>query len=221
MSINPDFITDFWLVVGALGYGLIIILAIRSAQWWRLRDQRDLNVLICVILGVLSIWTLKADYVSTLNLHLIGATLLTMMFGWSFAVLAISIVIIAATIIQGDSWITLPWNVLLSGVLPIIVSYRIFCFAEHRLPNHFFVYIFVCTFFSAALAMASVIFATTTIHVLSGAFSLEYLSYNYFQYGLLLMFPEAFVTGMLMSIFVVYRPQWVSTFDDRRYLHKH
>ena len=38
------------------------------------------------------------------------------------------------------------------------------------------------------------------------------------QYIPLFMFPEAFVTGMLISIFVVYRPNWVTTFDDERYI---
>jgi uncharacterized membrane protein len=29
---------------------------------------------------------------------------------------------------------------------------------------------------------------------------------------------EAFATGMLITVMVVYKPQWVATFDDRRYL---
>jgi uncharacterized membrane protein len=29
---------------------------------------------------------------------------------------------------------------------------------------------------------------------------------------------EAFATGMLITLMVVYRPAWVATFDDRRYL---
>jgi uncharacterized membrane protein len=34
----------------------------------------------------------------------------------------------------------------------------------------------------------------------------------------LFMFPEMFVTGMLTSIFVVYKPEWVITFHDERYI---
>ena len=33
-----------------------------------------------------------------------------------------------------------------------------------------------------------------------------------------LMYPEAFLSGAMLSILVVYRPQWVATFDDSRYL---
>jgi uncharacterized membrane protein len=34
----------------------------------------------------------------------------------------------------------------------------------------------------------------------------------------LLMFAEAFITGMLISAFVIYKPQWVMTFDDQHYI---
>ena len=227
MSVNPEFFTNFWTVFGVLLYGWILLKAARSAQWWRLRNQYDLNILLFTMLGVFFIWTLRADFASSqltfgLNLHLLGTTLMTMMFGWAFAILAMSVVIISFTIITApagsDSLFMIPWNALLTCVLPVFVSYRLFRFADRRLPNNFFIYIFICTFLGAALAMASTILATSGIHYLSGAFSIEYLSYNYFPYGLLLMFPEAFITGMLMSIFVAYRPHWVSSFDDNRYL---
>ena len=31
-------------------------------------------------------------------------------------------------------------------------------------------------------------------------------------------FGEAMVAGMLLTLFMVYRPTWVTTFDDARYL---
>jgi uncharacterized membrane protein len=229
MSINPEVISGFWMAIGTLLYALFVLKAIVSAQWWRLKNQSDLNVLLFAILGVFFIWIMKAEFAGSqssfaLNLHLLGATLLTMMFGWAFAILAISIVLLAFSLFATpsvDTFYSLPWNALLSGILPVVVSYSLFRLIDRRLPNNFFIYIFICTFFGAALAMASVILATTVMHILTSSFSIEYLSYNYIPYGLLLMFPEAFITGMLMSIFVAYRPQWVSTFDDRRYLQKH
>ena len=230
MNVNPQFFNSFWLVVGALVYAWVLIMAVRSAQWWRLQNHDDLNVLLYSMLGVFFIWAMNADFptsqsIAGLNLHLLGTTLITMMFGWAFAVMAMSLVLIAFTIMTAapslDTWFTLPWNMLASCVLPIFISYRLYRFVDQRLPNHFFIYIFICAFFGAALSMASVILATTGIHFFSGAYSLAKLSYNYLPYGLILMIPEAFITGMLMSIFVAYRPEWVSTFDDQRYLRNH
>lgn len=230
MSVNPEFIAFPWLLFGAFVYAGCLLFAVGGAQWRRLRNQRDLNILLFAILGVIFMWRLDTSFIGnqsafTLNMHFSGATLMTLMFGWAFAMLAMSIVVLVTTLSTAtphmDALVAIPWNTLLTGVLPVLASYHLFRFADRRLPNHFFVYIFVCTFFGAALAVASVMFATTGFHYLSGSFNLEYLKYNYYSYTLLLMFPEAFLTGMLMSIFVVYRPQWVSTFDDQRYLRNH
>jgi uncharacterized membrane protein len=221
MSVNPEFIPDFWVIFGTVVYGLILYRALRVAAWWHLKDTRDFNIYLSAILAILFIWTMKAGIDASLSFHLIGATLLTLMFGWAFAVLGISVVVIGTTIIQDGSWTMLPLNVLLSGILPVAVSHLIFRFTDRRLPKNFFIYIFVCAFFGAALAMSSVVFATTLTHYLSGAFSIAYLQYNYYQYALLIMFPEAFVTGLLMTLFVAYRPHWVSTFRDELYLRNH
>ena len=221
MDINPDFLVTFWAVLGAIGYGLVLLLAIRQARWWHLRDRRDFNVLACAMFGVLFIWTMQAGVAATLSLHLLGATLLTLMFGWAFAFMIISVVLISLSVMHDGSWLILPWNALLLGALPISISYGIFRFTDRYLPNNFFIYIFICAFLGAALSMASVIVATTAMHYFSGTYNMAYMGYNYVPYGLLLMFPEAFITGMLMSIFVAYRPHWVSTFDDQRYLQSH
>jgi uncharacterized membrane protein len=37
-------------------------------------------------------------------------------------------------------------------------------------------------------------------------------------YTPLFMFPEMFITGMLIRVFFVYKPDWVITFDDERYI---
>ena len=41
---------------------------------------------------------------------------------------------------------------------------------------------------------------------------------SFLPYGLLLAWGEAFLTGLLTAIFVVYEPRWMATFDDARYL---
>ena len=53
----------------------------------------------------------------------------------------------------------------------------------------------------------------------SHAFESTYALREYLWYFLLLLFPEAFITGTLITLFVVFRPHWVISFDDRRYLH--
>jgi uncharacterized membrane protein len=227
MNVNPQFFSNFWLLVGALCYGWVLLKSLRSVQWWRLRNPHDLTILLYTILGVFVMWLMNTDIrvgetAAWPSLHLLGAALVTLMFGWAFAVLAMSVVIIAFTLITEPLFLGnllgLPWNILLTGVLPVSLAYVLFRLIDRYLPNNFFIYIFFSAFFNAALALASVIATTTLVHLISGAYPLDTLLYTYLPYGLILVFPEAFITGMLMSIFVAYRPQWVSTFDDQRYL---
>lgn len=221
MNLQPEQLSLFWSLAGAMLCALILWRAVRRAPWWHLRDAQDLNVLLFAILGVLFIWTMEAGLGNALTLHLLGATLLTLMFGPWFAILALGFILLALTLYNGGSLQSLPWLVLLLGALPSAVSYGVFRLSDRYLPNNFFVYVFVCAFFGAALAMLSAMAATTALHAASGVYPPGYLVHNYFQYTLLLIFPEAFLTGMLMAIFVAFRPQWVSTFDDRRYLRRH
>ncbi|HEB58005.1 MAG TPA: hypothetical protein ENJ01_02170, partial [Gammaproteobacteria bacterium] len=62
MIVNPENFSIFWLVVGALAYGWVLVRAVRRAQWWRLRDPTDLNVLLASTVGVLLMWLLNANF---------------------------------------------------------------------------------------------------------------------------------------------------------------
>jgi uncharacterized membrane protein len=59
---------------------------------------------------------------------------------------------------------------------------------------------------------------STGFAALAGAYPLGYLLDEYLPYYLLMAWSEAFATGMLITVMVVYKPEWVATFDDHRYL---
>ena len=98
------------------------------------------------------------------------------------------------------------------------VTWGIYRMVERKLPNHLFVYIFLNAFFGAAIAIMSVGFLSTGFLAVAGAYTLGYLLEEYLPYYLLMAWGEAFVTGMLVTMMVVWKPEWVATFDDRRYL---
>lgn len=210
-----------WLWLGHLLYWPLLAYAVRRAPWYHLRDSESLNVLLGAVVALILVWTMQAGFVQGLNLHLLGATLLTLMFGWQFAFLCVSLVLLGATATGEGGWLVFPVNGLLLAALPVLVSHGIYRFADRRLPNHFFIYIFLCAFFGAAVAMGAVGLVSTLVLQLAEVYSFEYIHYNYLRYFPLLMFPEAFITGMIMTLLVVYCPRWVSTFDDARYLKNH
>ena len=218
MSILPAHFSIAELVSLYLLSILVGGVAAYRAPWFHLKETESLNILLAVTVGIMVVWTLRAGFAPGLDIHLVGATLLTLMFGWEFATMAIALVLVAHTIYAGTSWYALPVNLLLVGALPALVSQGIFRVSDTRLPNNFFIYIFVCAFFGAAIAVAAVVFTTSGIHWVGGTYKWDYVWQNYTRYVPLVMLPEAFITGMLMSVFIAYRPEWVSSFDDHRYL---
>jgi uncharacterized membrane protein len=86
------------------------------------------------------------------------------------------------------------------------------------LPAHFFVYIFVVTFFGAALSLVTAGVAGAAVLTLAAGLPAEIVFGEYVPYLLYLAFGEATLTGMVLTLAVAYRPQWVATFDDARYL---
>jgi uncharacterized membrane protein len=204
-----------WVLWAALALGGLFLA--RRCAWRMLADRDNLNVFLGATVAVLGLWLIKTGIKPGLHFHMLGATALTLMFRPGFALLALALVTLAVTLLSGE-YNALPANILIMGAVPVAVSWGIFRLADRRFINHLFVYIFVNAFFGAALAITAVGLASTAFAAATGAYPLAYLLDEYLPYYLLMAWAEAFATGMLVTLMVVYKPQWVATFDDRRYL---
>jgi uncharacterized membrane protein len=153
-----------------------------------------------------------------LDLHLLGAMVATLLFGPQLAMAVLGIVLAAVMLATGGDWPSLGLNWLLMVVWPVLVAEGVRRLVAWRLPRHFFVYVFVVAFFgSAATVMAQGLLASVVLSI-AGVYSLEFLASDYLPYFLLLGFSEAWLSGAVITVMVIYRPDWVATFDDRLYL---
>lgn len=218
MNLPDDLLPASWYWVSHVLFFLVLGWAIHAAPWRRLKDDEMLHLWLGTCVLLMAMWTIKTGIKPGLNFHLLGATLFTLMFGPWLAIVGLSVVLLGATWFGPIGWDSFSVNGLLMGVVPVAVSYAIFRLTDRRLPNHFFIYIFINAFIGAALAMAVTGLTATGVLALSGAYSADYLSSNYLPYFLLMGWSEALLTGMLTTLLVVYKPQWVATFDDARYI---
>lgn len=215
----PDILLPSTLLWVANGLALsMIALAVRLAPWRMLQRPDLLNVCMGAAVALMLVWSIKAGVRPGLDFHLLGCTLLTLMFGPWLALTVLAIVLLAVTLSGAAGWASLGINFLLMATLPVLLSHAIFRIADARLPNHLFVYIFVNAFFGAGLAMFSCGLAAVTVLSSAGAYSSSYLNTQYLPYFILMGWSEAMLTGMLITLLVVYRPGWVYTFNDERYL---
>ncbi|TCJ13428.1 hypothetical protein EZJ19_10280 [Parasulfuritortus cantonensis] len=217
MNLVSSHIPAGWAVALWLLLAGLFVVMWRQAAWRVLKAPGNLNVLLGATVALLGLWLIKAGVRPGLNIHLLGATALTLMFRPWFAILAMALVIAGLTVHNGQ-YAAYPANVLMMGVLPVSISWAIYRLVDRKLPNHVFIYIFLNCFFGAGITIALVGIASTLMAGALGIYSFNYLLENYLPFYLLMAWAEAFATGMVMTLLVVYKPEWVATFDDHRYL---
>jgi uncharacterized membrane protein len=218
VDLTADLIPAPWLWLANLLCGVVLLHVLRRAPWGWLREPMDLNIWLATCLGLLLAWSLRAGIDPGLHLHFLGAMLLTLMFGWYFAVLGLGLVTAGITVLGHADWLAFGANMLVLGIIPVSFCYLVFLLVEWKLPRNFFIYIFVTAFWGSALSMVVTALVSAAFLNLAGDLPWRELTQGYLPYALLLGFPEGFTTGLLMSIFVVYKPQWVYTFRDDKYL---
>ena len=219
MNTPYGLLPESWLWLAVIVYGLVMLLAIVSTRWRDYTEQPErAHVLLGSSVALILIWQITTTSLPGLEYHYLGATLMTLMFGWQRALLVISLVLLGQIFNGSSDWQTYPMNVLTMGLVPILTSYGIYRLIDRILPKHIFIYIFINGFFGAALAMFSAIAVSSALLIAGGVYTFTQLSYDYFPFLPLMMFPEAFITGMFTSILVAMYPNWITTFDDARYL---
>ena len=200
-------------------FGLCICLAVYHAGWRELgANSSQQHVYFGAIALLLLMWGFKAGITPGLGFHHLGATLFALMFNWSRAILGLGVVLVASYLVAQFDWLSLGINGLFSVVLPIAVSIGILRLSWRYLPDNLFIYIFICAFFGAAIAVAASHFGIALVLFYSGAYPWETLWNESIIILPLFMLPEGFITGLLITLFVVYLPNWVRTFDDSRYI---
>jgi uncharacterized membrane protein len=175
----------------------------------RLPDRTRLHRLLAATALVAALWGVHAELPAGFALHFLGATLMYLMFGAPLALAGMALAAALACTLGAGDWHALPALWLADGAVPVACAFAAHRLIERYAPHNLFVYVFGAAFAGAGLSM----FASLATHRLLGD-SVE----PFVALGLMLGFGEAFLTGALVTLFVVYRHDWVCTFDDSRYL---
>jgi uncharacterized membrane protein len=198
------------LALGAL------IKSVINARWKLLQAPTVLSAWCACIILLTMVWRFRINVSSDLSLHLLGLSLLPLMFGRALATLGLSLTVIAYTALFNGLWSNLGLNLLLLAIMPAWLSDLILRATQRFLPHHLFVYLFGNGFFGSMAVLSLSGLCSMAAHMLwtrpSGPTS------DAIAYMLLLAWGETFVVGFLVTIFAVYRPNWLLTFDDRIYL---
>ena len=108
------------------------------------------------------------------------------------------------------------WIVLI--LIPVLVTEICARWVERLQPRNLFVYIFCSGFFPAALVAVLVLLVGLGVLLIDGIYQMPPWLDDFAGYLWLIMFPEAFINGMVITALVVFYPDWLETFNRTRYL---
>lgn len=218
MEVQGDYFSTMMLTVVGMISAFGIMLAAYMAPWSRILRGEYFHVFAgsCVFLMVM--WMIRAEVYEGIEFHLLFLTTLTLMFGWSLAVIGGCLSLLALAIAGVSSWPGLLINITAMIIIPATFSQVALVLVRHWLPRHFFVYIYVNAFFAGGLAILLSSLFSSLMLSLTPLASFSQLWETYLTYFPLMFFPEAVLNGWFITLLVSYRPQWVRSFSDSEYL---
>ncbi|MWV16428.1 hypothetical protein F3I16_10280 [Pseudomonas sp. L-22-4S-12] len=209
--------TSLWL--GWVVYLPLLLWALWRAPWVELfSDQRRQHLLFGTVLALFLLWLVRRDFASGLSYHFIGMTVVTLLLDWPLAVLCGLAAQLGLLAMGRQDLAALGLNGILLVLIPVLVTELCALLVERRQPRNLFVYIFCCGFFPAALAVLFSLLAGLGVLWLDGLYVMPPWLDDFAGYLWLIMFPEAFINGTLVSGLVVFYPDWLETFNRTRYL---
>lgn len=160
------------------------------------------------------LWSADRAAAIPLAQPLSGACLLMLMAGWPLAmILLVPVAALTAWLAGLDPAQALQRAVWL-GVVPATAAMLIGAALRRWLPNQLFVYILGRGLFATAFAGSAAGALSALLHGVPIGLEPSDLM---LARGLA-SWADAFVTGMLVAIFVAFRPQWLATYTDRIWL---
>ncbi|GKR44241.1 energy-coupling factor ABC transporter permease [Aeromonas caviae] len=206
--------------VAALLLWLVLLAFSLNASLLRTLGAHPLYQHLCLggAIVLVPLWTLRAGLHEGLEIHFLGLTSLTLLLGWRLALLAPCLTLLLLAYFGVIPLADIGSQALIGVALPVATSWLLFLGSWAWLPRHLFVYLFVAAFLGGALSISAKVIASALLMGMSGTYPWHTIGADYLSIWPLLLFPEALLNGMTMTLLAVYRPHWVNTFFDREYL---
>lgn len=185
---------------------------------WRQLDAvpARLHLLGLSFLFLFGLWGIRTHVHPLFGLHPLGTTTVTLLLGAPLALWIGTVAQLADLILRGGDPTLMLADSLFNVSIPVTVTLAVLRAAVGLGPRNLYVYLLGVGFLGAGLSMLAV------------CLGLLLLMANGGQMGTLagwspallplMMFPEGFVNGALVTMLAVYAPHWMRTFDDRHFL---
>ena len=214
----PAVLFPSWLLYAAMAAAGVVLGFAASRIRWRTLDASASNAWLGAVVVLLGLWLLRGGLKPGLSFHMLGATVLTLLMGPWLALLALAVLLLALAAGGHGDWLALGLDWWCDAAVPVAVSAALLQLARRKLPAQLFVYVFINAFIAGGLSLLCSALAGVLVLGSHAVYGWDYLLEEALPFYFLLSWSEAFTSGLTIAVLVVYRPHWVSTFDDVAYL---
>ena len=197
----------------------VMVLAALWLRPWRMLGGALLSPFLAGLVLLPWFWMLpqmlpRSLVAGGISVQLSGACLMTLLLGWPLAVVLLSVVAAVVWLVgslEPEVWLS-QWVWI--GLVPATLTLALGAVLRRWLPAQVFVYILGRGFLGTALCifLAGVLYELL-YHLVGGVGVEQALVARW-----LMAWGDAFLTGMLVAIFVAFKPEWLATWSDQRYL---
>jgi uncharacterized membrane protein len=209
-----------WLVLLTGGLLLFTLLPTLWCADWRALSQVPgrIHLLLGGAVFCVVLWLLSVRVIEGLWIHFLGITTLTLVLGWRFAIVGGTLATLVYTLVIGQSLSAMPTSWLLTVAIPATLSrYLVFRLRQVRQRN-LFVYMLGAGFGGGLLSGLGVAIASLCVfwRIERG----DWISDALRAWPLisLMLFPEGFINGMVVTTLAVFYPQSLKTLDESHYI---
>jgi uncharacterized membrane protein len=176
------------------------------------------NALVALLFGTFLMWQFNAGIRPGFNFHILGSTLFVLMFGWQIATATLTLVMLATWLRMDVGFITLGLNGLIMIVVPVMFCEWVLRLSKRYLPKNLFLFVLLNGFACAGFGIALVVLVTTLVLLGLSHYTWAEIQYHYLIPAPIIMFTEAFATGMVATAFTVAKPDAMMNFSVDEYL---
>ncbi|MFK3974694.1 energy-coupling factor ABC transporter permease [Pseudomonas sp. NPDC087358] len=212
--LTPHTMTLAWLL-----YVPMLVWALWRCPWVELfTDSRRQHLFFGTVFALFLLWLMRRDFDTGVSYHFLGMTAVTLLLDWPLAIIGGLIAQLGMLAMGRQDLASLGVNGVLLVVMPVLITEACSLVVERAQPKNPFTYIFCSGFFAAALAALICLLVAMGLLWHDGLFAMPEWLGDFVGYLWLIIFPEAFINGMIVTALVVFCPEWLETFNRTRYL---
>ncbi len=198
-----------WLLIEIIGTALALGVAL-ALRPWRLLKGPLLTPAVGALVLLPPLWLTPQLMPDGLRVQFSGASLLVLMLGWPLALPVLAVVALLVWSLGSAGELDVIARLWWLGVVPATWALGLGAALRRWLPPNPFVYTLGRGFLGTAVVVFAAAALMQWVHPVGTDRALVA--------AWLMAWGDAFLTGLLVAVFVAFRPQWLATWSDARYL---